>query len=353
MSDKSKTLVLLTPGFPKDESDLNCLPVYQSFVKAFKKKFPELNIIVLSFDYPYFKRRYQWHGIEVISFGGKNKGGVQKLLLWNRVNKELDRINKSAQIICLSSMWLSTCALVAKKFADKNNLKHYCWIFGQDAKPGNKYVKRIKPRPEELVALSDFIQCEFQNNYCIKPMYVIPPGIDEMQLGSIDNKREIDILAAGSLIPLKQYDIFLEVISVLKKQFPQVSSYLIGDGPEREKLQRLVDAFGINENVIIAGELSHPTVLEKMRKTKLFLHTSSYEAFGMVCLEALSAGATVISFVKPMNTKIENWYTVKSKEEMIEKAIEVINDTNNKFSKIIPYKIDQTVERFAELFSIK
>ena len=90
-----------------------------------------------------------------------------------------------------------------------------------------------------------------------------------------------------------------------------------------------------------------------MQKAKLLLHPSSYEAFGMVCLEALATGAGVISFVKPMNRQVENWYIVKSKEEMIQRAAKILNDTNNGFSKVMPYKIGQTVEKFAELFCLK
>ena len=237
MTEKEKTFILLTPGFAKDEADTNCIPLHQALVRSFKQRFPWLRIVVLTFDYPYFKRNYNWFDIEVVSFNGRNKGGLKKLLLWRRVRKELESIRSSSEIVGLLSLWLDTCALVGKSFADKNNLKHYCWLIGQDAKPGNKYVKRIKPAASELIALSDFIRSEFEKNYGITPQHVIPPGIDGSDYAAAETKRDIDIIAVGSLIPLKQYDIFLEVIGELKRQFPEIRACLVGDGPERKRLE--------------------------------------------------------------------------------------------------------------------
>ncbi len=353
MSDKVKTLILLTPGFAKDEADTNCLPMHQELLRSLKCKFPSLRIMVLAFDYPYFKKKYKWFDIEVTSFDGRNKGGLNKLLLWRRILKELEAIKNSSEIVGLLSLWLDTCALVGKKFADKNNLKHYCWLIGQDARPGNKYVERIKPRPSELVALSDFIQSEFERNYEFKPAYLIPPGIDERKYISTAHQRTIDVVAAGSLIPLKQFDIFLNVVYELKKQFPQIYARLIGEGPERKKLERIAKSLELDSNVLLTGELKHVDVISNMANAKLFLHTSSYEAFGMVCLEALASGATVISFVKPMNREIKNWHTVNNKVEMVQKALEILSDNDRKFEQVIPYRISETAANFSKLFDLE
>jgi len=49
--------------------------------------------------------------------------------------------------------------------------------------------------------------------------------------------------------------------------------------------------------------LAHPELLEWMQRGKVFLHPSSYEGFGIVCIEALCSGAEVISFVKTYEQK--------------------------------------------------
>jgi hypothetical protein len=89
-----------------------------------------------------------------------------------------------------------------------------------------------------------------------------------------------------------------------------------------------------------------------MQRGKVFLHTSSYEGFGVVCLEALYSGAEVISFVRPMKMGIENWHIVYGKEEMIQKATEILQNPKSESKSIIPYSIDQSVQKMGELFSL-
>src|SRR5689334_17291676 len=205
-----KTLVILTPGFPESEADTTCLPMQQQFVRALKKLYPGFEIVVLTFQYPYHKNEYKWFGIRVIPFAGRNKGGLPKVLLRNKINSTLKDLYHKTRIVGLFSFWYNECAFVGKKFADKYDLKHYCWILGQDAREANKYPKLLPPRSDELIALSDFVQHEFKRNHGITPGCVIPPGIDETLFGKTPAQKDIDVLGVGSLIPLKQYDIFLE-----------------------------------------------------------------------------------------------------------------------------------------------
>ena len=350
MSNEEEALVILTPGFPESEADSTCLPMQQSFIRTLKKNYPQLNIIVLSFQYPYHKKKYKWFDITVIPFGGRNKGGLLRLLLRKKINAELKEINNSNKITGILSFWYNECALAGKRFADKHGVKHYCWILGQDARKENKYVKRIRPNADELIALSDFIQDEFEKNHGIRPQYVIPPGIDPSQFENHSKERDIDILAAGSLIPLKQYDIFIEIVAEIKKQLPGIKAMLIGDGPEKEKLQQLIAGSGLQSNMTLTGELPHPEVLHWMQRAKLFLHPSSYEGFGMVCLEALYASAHVISFCQPMKKDIPHWYIVKTKEEMKQKAIEILQDLNVYHPSTLRFLVNDCVKVFSKLF---
>ena len=352
MNDTQKTFVILTPGFAKDEADSTCIPTQQNFVRALKELYPQLNIIILAFDYPYIQKKYQWFNNTVISFNGRNRGGFSKLLLRRKIFSALNEIHASNNIVGLLSFWYVECAFVGKKFADKNGLKHICWMCGQDAKKGNEYVKRIPLQADELAALSDFLQDEFEKNYGTKPHCVIPPGINPKQFSKSIQQRDIDILAAGSLIPLKQYEIFINVIAELKKEMPGVKAVLIGEGPERNRLEALINAKELQSNILLAGELPHAEVLHTMQRAKIFLHPSSYEGFVIVCIEALCAGADVISFVRPMHTELENWHIVKSKEEMIQKGISILQDQTKEYKSTVPYTIEETAQKMSALFSL-
>jgi len=345
-----KTIVILTPGFAKDEADSTCIPTQQNFVRALKEIYPQLNIIILALDYPYFTKKYKWHNNTVISFNGRNKGGLFKLLLRRKVFSVLKEIHGSKNIIGLLSFWYAECALIGKKFADKNGLKHICWICGQDAKKGNKCVRRLTPVADELVALSDFLQDEFERNYNIRPQCVIPQGINAKQFSKEIQQKDIDIVAAGSLIPLKQYEIFINAIAEIKKQLPGIKAMLIGDGPEKNKLEALIKMNELQSNIILAGELPHAEVLHRMQRAKIFLHPSSYEGFGIVCIEALYAGCHVISFCKPMKQDIENWHIADSRKAMVEQTVKILQSPLAIYKKVVPFGINDTVKKMLQLF---
>jgi glycosyltransferase involved in cell wall biosynthesis len=353
MANKPDTLIILTPGFPENEADTTCIPPQQIFVKALKENNLQLNIIVLTFRYPFFSARYQWNDIDVISFGSEKRRWIYSKITGLRVWAELKKINKEHHIVGLMSFWLGKCAFIGSWFAEKYYLPHYCWILGQDAKAGNKYVKRINPKGKSLIALSDFIVVEFQKNYSITPQHIIPVGIDTTLFAEAIAERDIDIIGAGSFIPLKQYDVFVEVIGLLKKDFPDIKVCICGDGPEMPLLYEMIDVMNLKDNIKLLGRQPHKEVLALMQKSKVFLHTSNYEGFGAVCLEALYAGAQVVSFVKPMNAEIENWHIAGNKKEMLQILKSILQNKELKHQPVLPYSIHDNAKVLMKLFDYK
>lgn len=347
---RKKTFIILTPGFPESEADTTCLPMQQYFVKTLKEIQPGLNIIVLTFQYPYHQNPYRWMGIEVIPYGGRNKGGLAKLRLRQKIYTTLKKIHAKNDIFGLFSFWYNECAFVGKKFADKYHIKHYCWILGQDAKKENKYPRRLPPRENELIALSDFLQHEFETNHGVRARHVVPPGIDVRSFDPLDKEKDIDFLGVGSLIPLKQYEVFIEVIAEIKEQMPGIKAMIAGKGPEREMLQSLIEKMELQNHITLVGELSYPEVLQLMQRSKVLLHPSLYEGFGCVCIEALYAGAHVISFCKPMNIEIPHWLIVKNTKEMIAEALTLLKNGKTEYKPSLVYSIGNTVKAVTNLF---
>src|SRR5688500_16698976 len=143
MNNGTKTILILTPGFAKNEADSSCLPFQQVFLRTFRTMFPSHQVIIVSFQYPYEKGSYQWHGMKVISMGRKEKGGLHRLLLWQRTRMQIKRVIAENNIIAVMSFWCGECALIGKRFASSHQVPWFCWIPGQDAKKENSYVKRI------------------------------------------------------------------------------------------------------------------------------------------------------------------------------------------------------------------
>ena len=344
-----KTLVILSPGFPADESDSTCLPMQQQLVKALKKNDPALEIVILSFQYPYHNKPYSWFGIPVVPSNGRNKGGITRLLLRRKIGKALEAIHNTSPITSLLSFWYGECAAAGKFFGEKYGIPHFCWIPGQDVKASNKYPKRLKLRPDELIAISDTSRAEFESNHGIRPQHIITPGIDPALFSKSNKQKTIDIIGVGSLIPLKQYRVFIELVSEMKKHLPGINAVLIGHGPEKEKLKSLIADLGLHANVELAGELPYLEVLHKMQQAKVFLHPSATEGFSGVCLEAIYAGAHAISFCRAMNEDLEQWHIVSSKDEMKNMALRILLDPDTEYKEVLYSGINETANKMATL----
>lgn len=346
----SSTLCIFSPAFAKDENDTTWLPWLQSLVKNFNRYHPSVNIIIFSLNYPQTYKSYLWYNNLVIPFGGRSKTRFQRIFIWMRIFYKIYTIKKDTDIIGIFSLWCNETTFLAKWCSKFFNLKFRCWILGGDARPGNKYINRIHPEPKELVAMSEFLQEEFYRNYKIKPMYVIPNGIDPIAFSPYEGIKDIDILGAGSLSALKRYDLFIEVVKELRNTFPDIKAVLCGGGEKEVELKMLIEKYNLSKNIFLTGEIPHAETLLYMQRSKIFLHPSSYEGFSSVCLEALYAGAKVISFISPMNGSIKNWSIVKTKNEMTNKAEMLLKNDDEKYESVLIYSMQENTNKILNLF---
>lgn len=349
MSNNPKTLCIFTPAFP-DKYEPNWLPWLQVLIKAMSKNFSDFHITIFSFQYPRTVRQYKWNNIDVIPFNGMHKKKLNRVSIWIRIFISFYRVKRKNNVIGIFSIWCHECALLGKYFGNFFGVKHCCWIVGQDARESNSYVKKIHPKADELVAASDFLQQEFYKNHHIKSKHVIYHGIDADLFDNYNAIKDIDIIGVGSLSIIKQYDLFLEIIAELKKYFLSIKATLCGDGEDKEHLKKMIADLSLKDNVEMTGLLQHKNAIQMMQRAKILLHPSSYEGFGTVCIEALYAGAHVISFVKPLNHEIKNWHIVKTKEEMVKKAWELLNNPDIKYERVLVNSIDKSAKKVIQLF---
>ncbi len=99
----------------------------------------------------------------------------------------------------------------------------------------------------------------------------------------------IRLLMVGRLHRVKRVDIFLKMAEQLEQLRPGRFEFrVVGDGPERERLERLSDELGIRELVELRHAVSD--VAAELDDADLVLLLSDYEGFGLVVLEALARG---------------------------------------------------------------
>jgi glycosyltransferase involved in cell wall biosynthesis len=353
MKLNKQTLIILIPGFAKNESDSTCLPAQQLLIKKINQLFPELEIIIIPFHYPYINKEYHWHGNLVIPFNGKNKGGILQKLLWLNIYKRLKKIKRQKNIIGIFSCWCGECALIGNLFAQRNNIKHYIWICGQDARANNKLVKFIKPKPESLIAISKAVQKEFEKNHQVLPKYIIENGIDTDVYDKNDVEKNIDIIGVGSLIPLKRFEILIETVHLLKQTNHHINAIICGKGLEKDKLELMIKSLQLENNIQLLGEVAHDEVLKYLQRSKILLHPSSYEGFSGACIEALYAGAHIISFCNPVEEKIKHWHIADTNENMFNKAKEILDNITPDFSPVLINDMKSSAQKLMGLYNLK
>ncbi len=344
------TLVILTPGFPKDEDDTACLPAFQQFALSLKKKLSADQFLILSFQYPFEKKEYTWNGIRVIAVGGNNKPGFHRLLTWLRTYAILKKIHKKETIRGIFSLWLSECSLVGKIFAKRNRLKHYSWLIGQDAKKSNQYISRIRPQGSEIVAMSDFLKKEFFKNHGETPFMVAENGITESSFPVLNKGiRTIDILAVGSLIKLKNHELFIETVFELKDSFPDLKTTIVGMGEEEENLKNLAKEKGLEDNITFAGLVPHQHVFDLMNNARVFLHTSHYEGNSTVLMEALYCGCKVFSTCPLSDRSTPNLTVLNHREDLV-KSIRETMQAEHIAERVVFNTMDASTEKILSLF---
>ncbi len=125
---------------------------------------------------------------------------------------------------------------------------------------------------------------------------VIHNGVDAEKFHPAEGEQEQPIiLSVGNLIPTKGHDLLLRAFAEVQKQFPHVRCQIIGDGPERSRLQALARDLNIAQRAELLGRQSRDQVADAMRRCSVFALPSRYEGLGCVYLEAMSAGRPVIA----------------------------------------------------------
>jgi glycosyltransferase involved in cell wall biosynthesis len=98
------------------------------------------------------------------------------------------------------------------------------------------------------------------------------------------------LVFAGRLVPIKAPVRAVEVVASLPEEYRLL---MIGDGPEREAVERAIDERGVGERVTLAGEVEHEAALAAMWAAEGLLLTSNAEAYPTVVFEALALGGAV------------------------------------------------------------
>lgn len=165
------------------------------------------------------------------------------------------------------------------------------------------FARSTYRRATAIIAASSQTYSEFAQ-YGDKVFFIPEPGIGRS--GCLDDSRspvpsaKLELLFVGGLVPRKACDLALRgAAPLLRSDLAHFT--VVGDGPERNRLENLTRSLGIEKAVTFCGWLSHSEVLSRMRSADVFLFPTLRDNGAGVVFEALASGAVpvVVDFGGP------------------------------------------------------
>ena len=238
----------------------------------------------------------------------------------------LDNLKAEKKIIWIHS------SIRKHKQDNKSKISRY----GEELKKYDKIIAICKEMKEEIKELYPSLSHKIE--YIYNPLdcnNIIEQGNENIEKITSYEKELIEsdyFLAISRLdVVQKDFETLIEGYLILKNKGIKEKLYIIGEGNGRVKIEKMIEEKKLGEDVILLGEKKNPYVW--MKHSKLFIHSSKYEGFGVVLLEALMMDKFIVSSNCPTgpteiltNPKVGELFDVGDANQLAEKVLKVLYD---------------------------
>lgn len=155
---------------------------------------------------------------------------------------------------------------------------------------GGRFLDWSKVDPSRIVILPNCVSLDQFTDGPRSEFLARKLGVDDMTV----------LLTVGRLSQQERYKGFDEVIRALpelRKTIPALKYVICGEGPDRPRLEALVEKFKVNDNVVFAGFIPEDQKADYYRIADAYVMPSSGEGFGIVFLEAMACGVPVMGSI--------------------------------------------------------
>jgi glycosyltransferase involved in cell wall biosynthesis len=247
---------------------------------------------------------------KVLITGGRELGGVSSFA--EGLSSGFSELGIEAEIIAPTAIWkrwrelrdarvlkvLSTTGVFAVPFSRRSICVAHGTTSVRDQGWGRAFLIRLSYKlasvsPKTcLVAVSDYVAAHLDTIFDIRVVATIRNPLSGLFLEPApqDAGERIYVTFVGRLVPCKRVDRLIPPIKALLNEYSQLRCCIVGDGPCKATLERMV---GDDPRFELVGTQDQFFVREQLRRTKLFVSGTPNEALGIAYLEALSQGCAV------------------------------------------------------------
>jgi glycosyltransferase involved in cell wall biosynthesis len=156
---------------------------------------------------------------------------------------------------------------------------------------GNALESRIAPplyRRSAIVTLSESSKRELVDTLRFRAdrVTVVPPGIDARFTPGAERSPTPLVVAVGRLVPVKRFHLLVDALVALRDRHPSLRAVVVGEGYEREALERRVRDASAETWIDLPGRLTDAEVVDLYRRAWVLAATSQHEGWGMTITEA-------------------------------------------------------------------
>jgi len=158
-----------------------------------------------------------------------------------------------------------------------------------------RFAQNTYSQADRLIAVSSQLAYKIKSiwNFNSKVIH----NIVDISIFNCENKNISDnfiFLSVGNLVHRKGFDLLINAFAHANFD-DHVSLKIIGDGNLKENLQQQIDSLGLSSQVQLLGRMERDEIAESMNDCDAFVLASRAETFGVVYIEAMSAGLPVIA----------------------------------------------------------
>jgi glycosyltransferase involved in cell wall biosynthesis len=300
---------LVVPGFCAAADDW-CIPALRQLVGQLCMGD---QVRVLAVRYPYRAGRYSLFNADVTAIGGGTGQGRHSLGIWRRLLTAVAAEHRRRRFDVLHAFWANETGLLTAVAGRALGIPTIVSLAGgelvglRDIGYGGQLARSERWKVHMALRLARAVTAG--SHYLMtlaapklpsgqrEKLRLVPLGVDlDLFRPAVppDVVTGARLVQVASLVPVKDQQMLLRAMALLKSMEVPVRLEIAGEGPRGSELRALANELGLSETVLFLGELPHPRLPRFYRGARLFLQTSQHEAQGMAVLEAAACGVPVV-----------------------------------------------------------
>lgn len=206
--------------------------------------------------------------------------------------------------------------------------------------PFLRWIDKRNYRASKTISNSYYSKSYYERIYYNIDVEVVYPGVDYEKY----NRKNVDkdmnmIFAASRLFDVKRFDLAIKALQYLDENTYLV---IVGKGPYKVNLEKLVKELNLEDKVIFKGFVSDSELIEYYKKALCTIFLPYEEPFGMVALESMAAGTPIIGkrngggYTELIEDN-KNGFLVEYDPQEIAEKIKYMQENEEEYKKMIKY----------------